>query len=84
MKEYIVEVIIRTSSYMEDSRLIERKLKRSSDGSGAGFGERDLTWNFKTKRGAENFQEKALKILPTIIKNKRSYSVSLHVFEDAA
>lgn len=49
---------------------IERAARRKADGSGFGFGERDLSFTFVTKRGADN----AVKRIHKVGKGIRSYS----------
>ena len=82
MNNFEVLVLIRTSNALEDGERLERNLRKNSDGSGYGFGERDLSWYFPTKKKAENFKEKVLNTLPKFIKNKRNYSVKLTSIED--
>lgn len=77
-KEYCLMVLYPSELYFQGTSpdyLISKILKRHSDGSGMGFGERDLSYYFKSKILAENAKKKIVKCLDKKLLKKLTFSI---------
>jgi hypothetical protein len=59
--EYVVRVSYPSSKYPQMDKVIEKAVGYSH-GSGMGFGERDHSWYYKTRKAAEKLAEKLNRI----------------------
>lgn len=84
MTKYIVSAIYDPTAGFDLSlspdRVIERAVGKESDGSGCGFGERELYWYYKRVDAAV----RTLKRLETVRRRHKDYCLKIQLYNDEA